>query len=144
MDTMDGSWADIALYLVKEYPDMVPEQSKSNSKQTSLEILATKSKAFRSGSSFGFWQRIIYSCEYFSHDIVFIYSYSGFLFLMETRFDISYLLFDNECKGIPVNREKALESPVEKTPQLITTQNPIKGLNTYILHQCQSELQLSL
>lgn len=86
---------DIALYLVKQYPDMVTEKSKSNSQQTSLQILAAKSKAFPSGSMFGFWQRIIYS-------------------------------------WIPVNREKALESPVEGTSQLSTTQNPMKpsyGLN---------------
>lgn len=62
-NTMDGSWADIALYLVKEYPAIVTEKSKSNYQQTSLQILAAKSKAFRSGSSYGFWQGIIYSCE---------------------------------------------------------------------------------
>lgn len=82
--------ADIALYLVKKYPDLVPEKSKSNSQQTGLQILAAKSKAFRSGSGFGFWQRLIYS-------------------------------------WIPVNREKALESPVKEASQPITTQNPIKA-----------------
>ncbi|XP_017254554.1 uncharacterized protein LOC108224436 isoform X1 [Daucus carota subsp. sativus] len=81
---------DIALYLVKEYPAIVTEKSKSNYQQTSLQILAAKSKAFRSGSSYGFWQGIIYS-------------------------------------WIPVNREKALESPVKGTFQQSTPQNPIKA-----------------
>lgn len=61
---LDRSWTDVALYLVKQYPDLVMEKNYISS-QTGLQTLATKPNAFRSGSRLGFWQRIIYSCEPF-------------------------------------------------------------------------------
>ncbi|KAK1360447.1 PGG domain-containing protein [Heracleum sosnowskyi] len=85
--SISADFYDVALYLVRKYPDMVPQKNIINS-LNSLQILATKSR-------FGFWQRLIYS-------------------------------------WIPVNREKALESPIVGISEVITTKNRIKassGLN---------------
>ncbi|KAK1355481.1 hypothetical protein POM88_048737 [Heracleum sosnowskyi] len=90
---MDESWADVALYFVKKYPDLVTERNSIKS-QTGLQILAAKPNAFQSGRRMRFWQRIIYS-------------------------------------WIPVNREKALESPVIRHSQ-ITTHNLNKGCGLHV------------
>ncbi|KAL1811703.1 hypothetical protein ACET3Z_021768 [Daucus carota] len=58
--TLHSDFYDVALYLVKKYPDLVTERN-TVSGQTALEILARKPNAFRSGSKLGFWHRIIYS-----------------------------------------------------------------------------------
>ncbi|KAK1360449.1 hypothetical protein POM88_044923 [Heracleum sosnowskyi] len=56
---------DVALYLVKQYPDLVMEKNYISS-QTRLQTLAAKPNAFQSGCMLGFWQQIIYSREPFS------------------------------------------------------------------------------
>lgn len=67
MFTPYGSWADVALYLVHNYPNMVTEKNTIyNDLVTALQVLAAKPTAFQSGSKLGFWQRIIYSCKSFS------------------------------------------------------------------------------
>lgn len=58
--TIHSDFYDVALYLVKKYPDLVTETN-TISGQTALEILAIQSNAFQSGSKLGFWHRIIYS-----------------------------------------------------------------------------------
>lgn len=58
--TITAGFYDVALYLVKQYPDLVMEKNSISSK-TGLQTLAAKPTAFRSGCRLGFWQRIIYS-----------------------------------------------------------------------------------
>ena len=78
--TTDGSCADVALYLVKNYPDLVTERNTIYSDLvTALQVLAAKPYAFQSGCKLGFWQRIIYSCK--SCSVVIIYICRKYLFL---------------------------------------------------------------
>ncbi|KAL8123806.1 uncharacterized protein LOC141718370 [Apium graveolens] len=83
--TIVAEFYDVALYLVKQYPDLVMEKSCISS-MTGLQTLAAKPNTFPSGSRLGFWQRIIYS-------------------------------------WVPVNRERALESPIARPTQVITAEN---------------------
>lgn len=56
----------MALYLVRNYPNLVTEKNSIYvDLVTALQVLAAKPTAFQSGTQLGFWQRIIYSCESF-------------------------------------------------------------------------------
>lgn len=52
--------ADVALNLVKNYPDLVAEENYTGW-ETGFSRLAAKGNAFPSGCQLSFWQRIIYS-----------------------------------------------------------------------------------
>ncbi|KAL1811708.1 hypothetical protein ACET3Z_021773 [Daucus carota] len=58
--TITAGLYDVALYLVKMYPDLVTEKNSINL-QTGFQTLAAKPNAFQSGSKLGFWQQLIYS-----------------------------------------------------------------------------------
>ncbi|KAL1811710.1 hypothetical protein ACET3Z_021775 [Daucus carota] len=59
---ISADFYDVALYLVRKYPNLVTEKNKYfDQLDTGLHILAAKPHAFPSGSRLGFWRRLIYS-----------------------------------------------------------------------------------
>ncbi|WOH04422.1 hypothetical protein DCAR_0623831 [Daucus carota subsp. sativus] len=60
--TILADFYDVALYLVKKYPDLVMEENNIYTDLvTALQVLAAKPYAFQSGCKLGFWERIICS-----------------------------------------------------------------------------------
>ncbi|KAI3716441.1 hypothetical protein L1987_67321 [Smallanthus sonchifolius] len=57
--TIHAGFLDLALGIIAKHPDIVIEED-GNSK-TALEVLGSKSELFPSGSTLGFWNRLIYS-----------------------------------------------------------------------------------
>ncbi|KAK9062543.1 hypothetical protein SSX86_019730 [Deinandra increscens subsp. villosa] len=57
--TLTAGFCDVALYLVKRYPDSVTQKDREG--QTALQVLATKPHVFPSGSPLLFYQHIIYA-----------------------------------------------------------------------------------
>ncbi|KAL8201711.1 hypothetical protein R6Q57_010858 [Mikania cordata] len=58
--TLTAGFCDVALYLVKKYPDLVTQKDREG--QTALQVLATKPHLFPSGSPLLFYQHLIYAC----------------------------------------------------------------------------------
>ncbi|KAI7726745.1 hypothetical protein M8C21_026650 [Ambrosia artemisiifolia] len=58
--TLTAGFCDVALYLVKRYPDLVTQKDKEG--QIALQVLATKPHVFPSGSQLRFYQLLIYTC----------------------------------------------------------------------------------
>nr|XP_043634418.1 ankyrin repeat-containing protein NPR4-like [Erigeron canadensis] len=57
--TLTSSFCDVALFLVKKYPNLVAQKDRNG--QTALEVLATKPHVFPSGSQLQYFQHLIYS-----------------------------------------------------------------------------------
>ncbi|KAI3794943.1 hypothetical protein L1987_37584 [Smallanthus sonchifolius] len=57
--TLTASFCDVALYLVKKYPDLVTQKDREG--QTALQVLATKPHVFPSGNPLRFYQQLIYT-----------------------------------------------------------------------------------
>ncbi|XP_076883796.1 uncharacterized protein LOC143532704 [Bidens hawaiensis] len=58
--TLTAGFCDVALYLVRTYPDLVTQKDWES--QTALQVLATKPHVFPSGSPLRFYQHLIYRC----------------------------------------------------------------------------------
>ncbi|MFS8008198.1 putative ankyrin repeat-containing domain, PGG domain, ankyrin repeat-containing domain superfamily [Helianthus anomalus] len=58
--TLTAGFCDVALYLVKKYPDLVTHKDREG--QTALQVLATKPNVFPSGSQLWFYHHLIYTC----------------------------------------------------------------------------------
>ncbi|KAK1411164.1 hypothetical protein QVD17_37709 [Tagetes erecta] len=57
--TLTAGFCDVALYLVKNYPDLVTQKDREG--HTALQVLATKPNVFPSGSQLWFYQHLIYT-----------------------------------------------------------------------------------
>ncbi|KAJ0702953.1 putative ankyrin repeat-containing domain, PGG domain, ankyrin repeat-containing domain superfamily [Helianthus annuus] len=58
--TLTAGFCDVALYLVKKYPDLVTHKDREG--QTALQVLATKPNVFPSSSQLWFYQHLVYTC----------------------------------------------------------------------------------
>ncbi|XP_071736354.1 uncharacterized protein [Rutidosis leptorrhynchoides] len=58
--SITAGFCDVALYLVKKYPDMVTQKDRNG--DTALKVLASKPHVFPSGSKLHIFQNLIYSC----------------------------------------------------------------------------------
>ncbi|KAL8227344.1 hypothetical protein R6Q57_017176 [Mikania cordata] len=59
--TIHAGFLDIALEIIAKHPDIVIEEDGKS--KTALEVLGSKPELFPSGSTLGFWSRLIYLCK---------------------------------------------------------------------------------